>query len=169
MPFTAGQKLRASELNAEFALTQYGFATGDITKVSSTAMSNITGLSFSLAANSRYLLDGFVSYYSIDGVDLRLAFTGPAGMTVSWGCTGLVTAATLQAGDTDFASFETYGDAAFQVVNTETDTALIVRPGGYFATGATTGTLQMRFAQNVSNAASLVIKRGSWLRLYKAA
>lgn len=169
MPFTAGQKLRASELNAEFDLTQYAYAAGDVSKVSSTAMSDITGLAIPLEANSRYLLDGFLSYYSLDGVDLRLAYTGPAGMTVSWGSTGLVSSSTTQAGDTDFAAFEAYGDSVYQVINTDSFTSLIVRPSGYFATGGTAGTLQMRFAQDVSNPATLVLRRGSWLRAYKAA
>ena len=47
--------------------------------------------------------------------------------------------------------------------------ALACRPGGYFQTGATAGTLQMRYAQVVSNATALQIKRGSWLRLTQVA
>lgn len=169
MTFTAGQKLRASDLNEGFELTRYAAVAADVNKVSSTAMSDITGLSFELDANSEYLMDGFVPYYSLTGVDVAFAFTGPAGMTVSWTPYGGPIGNATFSGDLDFFCAETYGDGAAFPLNTDSAAALACLPHGFWRTGATAGTLQMRFAQNTSSAATLAIKRGAWLRLHKVA
>jgi hypothetical protein len=159
----------AQDVEDRLNYTRYVRLAADVTKTSSTAMGDVTGLSFSLAASAEYGIDGYIPYYCLDGVDCRLAWTGPTGMTVSFSFLGSETTTTSPTGMGNWTSLEAVGDANYILLNTETDTSIHTIPRGYFKTGVTSGTLQLRFAQNVSNASPLTIRRGSWLRIYRLA
>lgn len=177
MPFLAGQKLRASqlqELEDDIAAIEQEIVVArvaaDLSKTSNTTLSDVTGISFALAANAEYLLDGCISYYGLDAPDIKFAWTGPTGMTVSWGFRGAAAAGTDGSTATlSVASLEVYGDANLIAVGTEVDFAVMCTPLGYFKTGGTAGTLQLRWAQFVSSASVTSIKRGSWARLHRFA
>lgn len=164
--FTAGQKLGASDLNSIIAMA---YTTADQSRISSTTLVDATGLSFVLAANSDYCMDGHLAYYGLDAVDIRVAWTGPVGMTVCWSFFAIDSTATSQTSSINTGTAIVYGDANFAILGTETDTAISCRPSGFWRTGATAGTLQLRWAQNVSNATAATILRGSWLSLVKVA
>lgn len=175
MPFTAGQKLRAVDLNAvedrvlALETVQQRIVTkrlaADVSKANSIVMTDVTGISFALLANTEYLADGFLSWYAATGIDMRIAYTGPVGMTCSWALTGPPPSNVAVAGPTDWPSLEVYGDANAIALNTDTAFALGTSIGGYWRTGATAGTLTMRYSQLTTSASPLSVKRGTWMRL----
>lgn len=158
----------ATDVETQINKTRYARLAADQNKISSTTLADLPGLSFTLAANAEYLLDGMISMYGVDAADVKFAWTGPTGMTVSWGFRGMA-AANVDGSNTGIsvASLEAYTDANIFAVGTEVDFATMCTPLGYWKTAATAGTLQLRWAQFVSNAATTSIKRGSWLRLHR--
>ena len=167
MNLAAGAKLRASEINA--ALPIFDILTSDVSKSSSTAMSDVTGLAIALEANSTYVWDGYIGFNANATGDCRLAFTVPASTTGHLGMWGLSTGSTGGVGTMHGARASGYGDANFLAAG-GSDAAggvMAVAPRGYIATAGTAGTFQLRYAQNTSNATALVIVLGSWLRLVK--
>lgn len=162
---TAGAKIPASLLNDN--LPRIARATADTTKTSSTAFADATGLLLSLAANAVYALDAYIAYVAGDTGDLKCAWTVPASTTGHWAGWGLGVGATSSVGVANGARPDAFGDANFLSFGGSTVLSgqLACYPRGYVVTAGTAGNLQFRFAQNVSNATSTVIKAGSWMRL----
>lgn len=164
--FTAGSKVRASDINA--ALPIFGLVTADQTKISSTLLSDITGLAFAVAANSTYVFDAFVAYDSDATADLTMSSSVPGGSSGSWAMYGLGTATTGSIGVLDGrrvlmgTGMSVGGSAAFS-------SALVCTPRGVITTTGTAGTVQFRFAQLASTATNTIIKAGSWVRAVKVA
>jgi hypothetical protein len=129
----------------------------DVTN-STTTLANVTGLALALAANSTYQVDAQVMFQTAaTTTGIRLTQTVPASATVvaQWNTpTSLtaVTAANQRAADAGAAT--TAIDAAN--ANTLATASLLVM------TGATAGSLQIRFASEVA-ASNAVIKAGSSL------
>ena len=129
----------------------------DVTN-STTTLANVTGLALALAANTTYQVDAQVMFQTAaTTTGIRLTQTVPAGATVvaQWNTpTSLtaVTAANQRAADAGAAT--TAIDAAN--ANTLATASLLV------ITGATAGSLQIRFASEVA-ASNAVIKAGSSL------
>lgn len=132
--------------------------------VSSTTMRDATGLSFLVAADVAYALDGAIFYQAPDVPNLSLAFTAPD-CTARWGAFGLVSTGAVGIDDwfIETKATEAVGDANFQIVDGNA-TPRVCLPHGWFAFNAP-GQLQLRFAQGASDAGSTIIRAGSWLRL----
>lgn len=175
MVFTAGQKVRASDLNS--GIPALAYVQSDITVISSTTYVDATGLVIALEANAIYALDGWIYYQSAVAADIKFNFTFPASAVVIAGFYGPPTtgtpfaAATERINYTDMGTFASSGgdyahgaDAAFP-----TTVWASVRPMGQVTTGATAGNLQVRFAQNASTASNTVVKAKSWLRASRLA
>jgi len=163
----AGAKLRASVINAAYPL--FDVLDTSQSKSSSTTMTDVTGLSVALAANSTYIWDGYIAFNAGATGDFRCAFAVPASTTGHWALWGLSTGSTGGVGTLNGSRIDGYGDANFLAAG-GSDAAggvMACRPAGYIATAGTAGTFQMRYAQNTSNATALVIVAGSWLRLVK--
>lgn len=169
MAFTAGQKLRASDLN--IALPTMAYVTSDVTVNNSITMVNATGLSIALEANAKYAWDGVIGYASNTTADIKFALNGPAGVTGWWGFYGVVGSSTVgsTAGYIEAYRPETFSDVGSQVVSGDNTFAMQCRPAGYVVTSTTPGTLQIRFAQSVANASNTTIAAGSWIRLVRLA
>lgn len=168
MAFTAGQKLRASELNN--ALNLVGYVPTDITATSNTTLADMTGFAVALEASTTYLVDGYLAYVAGNTGDIKLAFTVPTGTTGHWGVAGLDVTSLTSAGLLTAVRRDAFGDAntlALGGTNSGALPALACLVRAYVVIGGTAGTLQGRFAQNVSNATSSVAKAGSWLRAVK--
>lgn len=167
----AGRKIRASELND--AIPLFARSTADLTKTSSAALADVTGLAIAMTASTVYALDGYIAYDSGPTGDLKLALAAPTGTTGHWALHGIATTATGSIGDLDVRRVNGFGDS-----NTRTLGGYDADPGlgtlmgtlrGYVVVASTAGNLQVRFAQNTSNATSSVLKAGSWIRLTKIA
>jgi hypothetical protein len=135
----------------------------DVTN-STTTLANVTGLAIALAANSTYAIDARVMFQmAATNTGLRLTQTVPSGAThvAQWNTPTSLTARTLanqRAADTGAAS--TGVDAAN--ANTLATGSFVV------ITGATAGTLQLRFASEVGGS-NAVVKAGSNLVAIKVA
>jgi len=155
--FTAGQKLRASELN-DF-LPIMARATADTSKTSNTTLGNVTGLAVAVAASTAYALDGYLAYTGNSTGDIKFAWTIPTGLTGHW---GISSDDTTTPGD-----LKTSIATAYTTVITAGGGSLNATVKGYVLTDTTAGTLQLQFAQNTSNGTATVVKTGSWIRLTK--
>lgn len=127
------------------------------------AAANITGLSFSVEANSTFLLD---CYYHVgcSGVGgLKFTQTTPAGATMDITYDGVGNTVTTSVKVRSTTSGTLTATAINSVVTTS---GVIVR--GYVRTGATAGTLQMQFASN-TNGQTSTIYSNSWARITRIA
>lgn len=135
----------------------------DVTN-NTTTLANVTALAVALAANSTYQIDGQVMFQTAaTTTGIRLTQTVPTGATVvaQWNTPTTLTANTLanqRAADTGAAT------TAIDTANANTlATASIL-----VVTGATAGSLQIRFASEVA-ASNAVVKAGSNLVALKVA
>ena len=135
----------------------------DVTN-NTTTLANVTGLAVAMAANSTYAIDARVMFQTAaTNTGLRLTQTVPSGAThvAQWNTPTSLTARTLanqRAADTGAAS--TGVDAA-NANTLATGSFLVI-------TGATVGTLQIRFASEVGGS-NAVVKAGSNLVAIKVA
>lgn len=166
MTFLAGQKVRASAVNALIPL--FGRVANDQTKTSNTTLAAVTGLSVPLEASSRYALDGYLAYSAGATGDLKVAFAAPTDSTGHWTIYGQDTASTGGSGSIVAKRATSFGTGTTQTAAGDDSTGqMSCLPRGYIATSTTAGDLTLYFAQNTSNATSTVIRVGSWLRLVK--
>jgi hypothetical protein len=123
--------------------------------VSSTTLQNDDHLAFPIAANETWSFVGWLIVTSASGTpDLRLAFTVPAGATLRWsgfgdGNTGADHEVIVTSGFTD----------VFQLTGAAWRDWVQVR--GIVSNGANAGTVQMQWAQNLSNPSAVTIQAGS--------
>lgn len=164
MPIRAGHIVNIADFDI-FGVTLFKTATESVT--SSTALQNDDQLFFSVAANARYTLEGFIIYDGATSGDLKLAFTYPAGATFEWsnyGNTGPAAGTSL----TDMNTVIQTNDArSVNATPTPSPPGLSLAPRGYLITSSTAGTLQLQWAQDTSSATATRVRAGSWLRLMK--
>jgi hypothetical protein len=129
----------------------------DVTN-STVTLANVTGLALSVAANTTYAIDARVMFQSaVANTGIRLTQTVPSGATVvsQWSTPISLTASTVanqRAADTGAATASIDTPNA----NTLATAAMLVM------TGATAGSLQIRFASEMAGN-SVVVKAGSAL------
>ena len=168
MPFVAGQKVRASDLNS--GIPQFARTTSDITVISSTTLVDATGLVLPMDADSVYALDGFIKYTTNTTPDIKFCLIGPAGSGGNWGIHGLQQGAANN--DDDFEAFclSAIGSAnQIGLGGAGTGTPVWGHMMGHITTDSTAGTLQVQFAQVTSNASNTSVAAGSWISMQKIA
>lgn len=135
----------------------------DVTN-NTTTLANVTGLAVALAANSTYQIDGQVMFQTVaTTTGIRLTQAVPTGATVvaQWNTPTSLTASTLaNQRAADAGATTTAIDTAN--ANTLATTSILV------VTGATAGSLQIRFASEVAGS-NAVVKAGSNLVAIKVA
>lgn len=162
-----GQTLTADDLNN---LSRLVLKTADEDVTSSIVEQNDNHLLASVAANSTY---GFILAAGIGGAaagDFRWRFTYPALAELSFGGHSIHNSVTVSAGSEENAWYAT--DNASPSVTTNVGTVALGTPVlltvfGHLVTGANAGTLQLQWAQFVSNATATRIYKGSWLWVVK--
>jgi hypothetical protein len=164
--WTAGQVLAAADVNSWF-VGQYAVKTSDQAVTSSIILVNDTQLSVALAANATYLLHGFLSYAAASTIPgITWGWTFPAGLiSMTYGYTTVSGAATVYGNANQsgiFGGTTPSGDTAAAVTTLRSASLL-----GTVVNGSPAGTLQLQWAQNVSNAASTLMKAGSALALWR--
>jgi hypothetical protein len=153
MAFTAGQKLRASDLNV---LSRVAFKTSTQTVNNSTTLVSDTQLFIAVAANTNCIFTSRFLYTSGTTPDIKFGFTYPVGATGSYTLYGIAAGgATLNA----FHQVETSVGAL------EGGTAIACTMTGSWTIGATAGVVQLRWAQNTANASNTQVLAGSFIRL----
>ncbi|MFE9064941.1 hypothetical protein [Streptomyces violaceusniger] len=148
---------------------QFVRKTADETLTSNATLQNDDHLSAAVAANATYTFEVVLFTIEASGDfvgDIKTAFTIPASSTLHMMGTG-AHVTDLSSGTSSNA--EWIGRPSQTTSPTQTlsygvgtsQTALVLK--GIIITGGTSGTLQLQWAQNVSDASGLTIKAGSWM------
>lgn len=137
---------------------------------SSTAVADDTELFFTAAANATYLIDAYLSYGGAQAGDIRVAWTVPAGATM----TRYILAP--QAGMTDNAN------TAMMAIRRAATTQQIAGASGgttndftdwqekvILRTSTTAGTVHLQFGQGTSSGTVTVMRSDSFLEIRRAA
>lgn len=125
--------------------------------VNNTTLTNDTNLLVAVSATSTYTIELQGFFTAVNGADLKLGWTLPAGATLNWapGPQDNTATATLTSSDTDTWVGAGVTSQSFSYRGILTTT--------------TAGTLRLQFAQNTSNATATVLKTGSWLKAQRVA
>ncbi len=149
--------------------TLVAYKTADESVASSTSLQNDNHIFFTgLTPNAVYALNGFISYTGMAGADaggLSVDWTIPTGASLAWsrgGYPGPPASATSSVDlvATNHSTVRTSGTFG-------TTTNVSLHPRGTLIMGANSGTLQMRWAQSVSNAVATTLRTGSWVKLQR--
>jgi hypothetical protein len=170
MAFTAGQKLRVSDLSgtggggSTGVLSSTVIMSGDVTANNTTTFTDATGLSVSVIASATYKFDAWLMYNSIAAADFKITPSSPASTTGYWSMSGygrdVSPAIDVGAGAQFFvADIGTSLTVAGTTAGTE---RIACRAQGYFTT-TTAGTFKLRMAQRSATVSNTVLRTGSWM------
>lgn len=165
MAIRAGHIVTVEDFDV-FGVTAY--KTGDESVTSSTTLQNDDLLVLPVVANARYIMDALFFYTGAgDGPTggLKLGWTGPSGATMLWNNFGT---------NQNTGALVGYNVVAENIgggrgVGTNGGTQMSCAPKGTLVTGASSGNLQLQWAQGGSNATATVLKVGSFIRLTRIA
>jgi hypothetical protein len=97
----------------------------------------------------------------------RLRFTQPSGCRSDFHAAGIHTSVVLGAGTSGiielFPSFNNTGVTTSDMIVNNSTNLLTINVNGMIRTGANGGTLQLQWAQSVSNATNTSVNAGSWM------
>lgn len=141
---------------ADYSVSTYAVLSANRT-TAVTTYADITDLSFSLAASTRYLIECRLRYdANATTTGIGIGWTGPASPTFTTGSTqGSLTASTI--GGTVVAGNDTGGTTTGSAATTANHAHFV----GVWSNGANAGTLQMRFKSEVAVASAIIIQAGS--------
>lgn len=167
MPFAAGDTPTAAELNA-VSIVQTAVLAADQTRTSSTTLTNLSGMTASTAASSKYAAQIFLIYGGSTTGDIKFGYTLPASATFEFNPMSIFsTDSSLVAATPYMGILNTSGGAAGGGIGAGTKALLLVT--GIVVTGATAGTFQLQFAQNTSDGTATTVYAGSWMLVHKLA
>ncbi|MFJ8163808.1 hypothetical protein ACIRBY_23175 [Streptomyces sp. NPDC096136] len=173
MPYpviSAGQRITAGLLTS--MLPAPVVKPADELRTSTTTNSGDAHLLVPAAANATYLVTGMLLYSARTDTDIKIGWTGPAGSSMDWiahsqsqdGTGGIAAAGVVV--DKQSIGATSFPLGGFGAENTTIMTAPL---WGRLVTSATAGTLQLNWAQRVTNATSSIMRAGSWILLTRVA
>lgn len=127
----------------------------------STSLVNVTGLSFSVDANTSYVLTCELAYKSVASDGMSIAFTGPASPTLATYSVSYYTSATAANGASTTGNVFGTAIGGVTIVTANTDFPATISGG--FTMGTNSGTLQLQVKNGA--AVTLGIEAGSWCQL----
>lgn len=172
MAFVAGQKVRASDLNA--GIPVLARATSDITVNNSVTQVNATGLVVAVEANAVYAFDGWIYYETNPTADIKFGVTGPSGYSavMSWRGPPVSTNPVVNQERINYIDSGAFAPGNYSLGGDDEFTGSVwitAEPKGVITIGATAGSFQVIFAQNTANASNTKVKAGSWIRIMRLA
>lgn len=130
---------------------------------SSTTLQNDDEITFVLAANTEYIINGGIFATSTSAQpDIKIAFSVPAGARMD-------IAYFAQGGNTRTAELLETSGVASDMIAIPANQNTIIQTFGSVVTGSTGGTLQFTWTQNTSNASATTVKQGSFMSVSEAA
>jgi len=158
-----------NQMNNDFLAAR---RSADSAAINSTTLANESALLLPVAASAAYLVEWWLRLDSPAASDFKYSWTGPASATFVWSSLGALITTTVN----DPAAFpdvvrNTDGPLIGTVIQHGTiavSTFQTIRGQGYLETSGTAGNLQMQVAQVVAGA-SLIIRKGSWLKAQRVA
>lgn len=164
MAVTAGQKIRASQYNADQDRIRKKYQTADQTRNNSTAFLASPDLVFTVEANAFYVFDSCILYDTNSTADFKHEYLLPAGSGIqiaTWTSTTTGAAVDSPVAHDMLTSF------SYASGGVASGTIMCTAPRGLIAIGGTAGTLVIRFAQNTAAVVDTKLKLGSWVELAK--
>lgn len=130
-------------------------------------LANVSGMSFSVEANSVYWLVMHGYYIASAAADLQIRFTGPASATMLWQSVGVPSNVAVSAGQgVTWRNHRTISEVgAFAGQGTTASDDLAFLAFGRLVTAGTAGTFQLQAAQFVAEATDATLLLGSAMRL----
>jgi hypothetical protein len=168
--YTAGQRIRGSEINALPQL--YRVATDQSNNTISYV--NCTGLSFPADINGWYLIECFLFYMAHSAADMLCRWQFPTGTAGWWAADGIEagqttpipSVGTVNRQSTLFATPGEHGFAGSSGAPTDT----FAKPAATIQIGANAGTVQLQYRQfNVNSGNPTIIRAGSCIRVSRIA
>lgn len=140
-----------------------------LTKFSDTGINTDTTLSDdpdlvtpSLDANSTWVIDGWLWWTGTSGTpDIKFAFAGPAGSDIQWILHAITTAGTSNSSAQDIGIQTGMGNTHARGTFNGSTSGMVK---GYLTIGGTAGSVRLQWAQNTSDASTVTLKEGSYLR-----
>ena len=123
---------------------------------SDATLGDITGMSFAVAASTKYVFQFHLFLRSVEDGGIKFDFTVPASPTAA-AVRYIVNDLTSHFSSTNIADLTT----DFEVAGASLDTNAIVSIYGWFSNGANAGTVQLRGAQQTDTGTSLIVSQGS--------
>jgi hypothetical protein len=123
-------------------------------------LANDTELLLPLVANAKYQFEAYLIYDGISAADFKIAFTGPASSAGVYAAFGPQSGVSLTSMNSTAANLS----GALNLANNAVNSAMCARPSGYITTAASTGNLQLQWAQVATNATATRVFDGSWLK-----
>lgn len=161
--YVDGNLVRAGDLRRR-AFPQVGLMDSDFVLISTATLTPVTGLLVYLAASRAYALDGYIAYQVASTIDVGLTLEAGTATEVagSWSIPGIDNI-DVNPGSLDAAHVSDFtGTTPFYLAgDTEPLSAVI---NGAIFTGRNPAVLQINATQGVSDAGTLTIKAGSWIR-----
>lgn len=170
-PFTAGRKLRVSELAESIPLFCRQLTAQTVNN--SATFVDVTGLTIALKANRVYAIDGYLAYSSNTTADIKFRLIGPTGCSGAWGLYSIASGS-ADGGSGSVNGFRltdyTTGGGGFAASGNNTPNGnMSCPPRGFIQTGVNAGTLKLQFAQSTANGSDTTVAAGSWLRVAELA
>ena len=138
-----------------------------VTDNNSDVLQDDDALVLPVLANSTYLIDGQLIYDGNISTDLKVALMGPASATCTWVLRGIATNVVATSGNVVLAA-STIGDAnALPVGSAGAGSKIAALITGVVRTGATAGSMRVRWAQNSSGASDTTIYADSYIALLR--
>jgi hypothetical protein len=157
---TAGQTVKASDLNALSGLTACLTADSSIVNNSTAFVS--TNLVIAVAANTTYAMESFVIFDSSATADYKCNFLLPVGATMLMSLWGSGVGATA----VDSTIFhDSLAVTTLPAGGVASGTLMTLRTAGTITIAATAGNVTYQFAQNTATAVNTFIKTGSWIKV----
>jgi hypothetical protein len=175
--WTGGGIPQLDALNVNGALTVTGIGqmlvarkTADQPISSNTTVQDDTHLSFSVAANAAYVVDGMLIYGADPGADIRIGFFGPASATFDWGVTGQDGTQNGTSSPVIVDSQAMGSSSFFLGGNVAGNTKkMIGKLDGFLVTSSTPGTFKLMWAQAASSGTQTIMYAPSYMRLHRVA
>lgn len=141
--------------------TTYVVTTADSASAAVTTYANITGLSWTVNASTRYDIECKILYAaSATTIGLGIGWTGPASPLITSG----QMVAGLSGGITVGGTVSIGNDTGLATASSVATAGNIATFHGFWSNGTTAGTLQMRFKPETATASGIIIKAGSWCK-----
>lgn len=146
-----------SALPTGVGATVFSRAASDTTKNNNATLVDVTGLSFSVLANTTYVFDFVIHFITPAGANLKYTLTGPASPTgVRFGTTTVTGSGTGDPTDTN-----AFATTLAMTVTATVDRMFIVK--GLLRNGANAGTVQFQFAQNSTVIGDTIVYADSYV------
>lgn len=155
--------------NATLRDLAYGRATADQSLTTQTALQNITGMSFPIAANEEWIAEVELDVGALlSTTGIKVGVTTPAGATQNL-CSGLIPTTYVA---TNTGAKQTTASATaldYTAATQASQTNAKIKMSFWCLNGATPGTVQFQFAQSTSSATAITIRKGSSMRAERIA